>query len=524
MIQTVTPADVRLALLTRREIALIDLREEDPFAKAHPLFAACLPLSRLEVEVLDRIPRQDTPIVLYDNGEGLIAPAAERLRKLGYCHLRALEGGLQGWKAAGYELFQDVNSYSKAFGELVDARRGTPSVSAEDLQALIDAKADMVVLDARRFDEFQTMSIPTGVSVPGAELVLRAPELAPDPKTTIVVNCAGRTRSIIGAQSLINAGLPNPVAALRNGAIGWTLAGQSLDHGQSRRFPDGAPLSVHEARARARAVAERAGVRRLTPQDLASLTKVRDRTLYRFDVRTPEDYAKGHIAGFRSAPGGQLVQETDMFAPVRGARIVLADDLGPRADMTASWLAQMGWDVYVLDGGFRNGLEVGGPRPTLPPLPAAEEISADDLAAELQRGGAVVVDLAASPQHRKGHIPGAWFAIRARLAEALPLLPADKPLILTSPDGVLAQLAAEEVETIADHPVRILAGGTAAWVAAGHALETGLTRAASEPEDIYRRPYEGADHAAAAKQAYLDWEYGLVEQLARDGTHGFFVI
>ena len=132
MIPTVSPAAVRLALLLRREIALLDLREEDPFAKNHPLFAACLPLSRLEIEVLDRIPRKDTPIVLYDDGEGLVAPAAERLRRLGYTCLRALEGGLDGWRKAGFELFQDVNSYSKAFGELVDSRRGKSLIFSVD--------------------------------------------------------------------------------------------------------------------------------------------------------------------------------------------------------------------------------------------------------------------------------------------------------------------------------------------------------------------------------------------------------
>ena len=524
MIPTVTPADVRLALLARREIALIDLREEDPFAKAHPLFAACLPLSRLEIEALDRIPRKETPIVLYDDGEGLVAPAASRLRKLGYSYLRALEGGLQAWRDAGLELFQDVNSYSKAFGELVEARRHTPSLPAEELQARIDARADLVVLDARRYDEFQTMSIPTGVSVPGAELVLRARELAPDPKTTIVVNCAGRTRSIIGAQSLINAGLPNPVAALRNGAIGWTLAGLSLEHGQHRRYPDQPPASVDEARVRARAVADRAGVRRLTPVDLIALAKDHERSLYRFDVRSPEEYAAGHIPGFRSAPGGQLVQETDVFAPVRGARIVLADDLGPRADMTASWLAQMAWEVYVLDGGFARPLEIGAWSPTLPPLPTVEEFSPATLAYRQYLSAAVVIDLAPSPHYRKGHIPGAWFAIRARLAEALAQIPPGPQLVLTSPDGVLARLAAPEVEAITDRQAFVLAGGTAAWVAAGLPLERGEGLAASAFEDVYRRPYEGADHAAAAKQAYLDWEFGLVDQLARDGTHGFHVI
>jgi rhodanese-related sulfurtransferase len=521
---TVTPREVRQDWIARREIALLDLREEDPFARAHPLFASQLPLSRLELEILDRVPRKDAKIVLYDNGEGLVSPAGKRLAALGYTQIRALDGGLQGWKDAGYELFQDVNSYSKAFGELVEARRHTPSLAAQEVQARIDQGADQVILDSRRFEEYAVMSIPGGISTPGAELVLRARELAPDPATTIIVNCAGRTRSLIGAQSLVNAGVPNPVFALRNGTIGWTLAQQTLEHGQSRRFPAVSDQTLEEARAKAREVAYRAGVRRIDAEGLADLAQDRKRTLYRFDVRTPEEYAAGHLPGFRSAPGGQLVQETDVFAPVRGGRIVLADDLGARADMSASWLAQLGWDVYVLDGGFDGELEIGAWRPNVPPIQTVETISPDDLALALGDGAVVVLDLASSPLHRKGHIPGAWFAIRARLAEAFQRIPEGLPIVLTSSDGRLARLAAAEVEEISDHPVRVLEGGTEAWARTGRRLDTGLVRAASEPEDVYKRPYEGTDNAAEAMQAYLDWEYGLVDQLARDGSHGFFVI
>ena len=520
----ITPHEVRRDLIARREIALLDLREEDPFAKAHPLFASQLPLSRLEVEILDRVPRKATKIVLYDDAEGLVAPAAERLAALGYTNVHALHGGLAGWRAAGYELFQDVNSYSKAFGELVEARRHTPSLPAQDVKARIDAKADQVILDARRFEEYATMSIPGGISTPGAELVLRARELAPDPSTTIIVNCAGRTRSLIGAQSLVNAGLPNPVFALRNGTIGWTLAQQTLEHGQSRKFPSVGEQTLEEARARARDVAYRAGVRRLDRQGLKDLERDVDRTLYRFDVRTPEEYLAGHIPGFRFAPGGQLVQETDVFAPVRGGRIVLADDLGPRADMTASWLAQLGWEVYVLDGGFDQSLEGGTWTPSLPALPEVETISPRDLAQAIADKAVVVIDLAPSPVHRKGHVPGAWFAIRAQLDVALTQVPPSKTVVLTSPDGALATLAAPELEALTDRPVRVLAGGTEAWIAAGRAVEAGLTRTANAPTDVYKRPYEGTDNAAEAMQAYLDWEFGLVDQLARDGTHGFYVI
>ncbi len=320
MSASVTPAEVRLDLVLRREIALIDVREEHVFAQDHPLFAANLPLSRLELEVLDRIPRPDAPVVVYDDGEGLAARAASKLGALGYTRVRHLEGGLGAWRDAGLELFRDVNSYSKAFGELVEARAHTPSILPEELKARLDRREDLVVLDARRFEEFRTMSIPSGVSVPGAELVLRAREVAPDPDTTIVVNCAGRTRSLIGAQSLINAGAPNRIFALRNGTIGWSLAGLKLEHGAERRCPQTDDARARQAAAAARDVAYRAGVRRLSPEDLDQLADDGARTLYRFDVRTPEDYAAGHLPGFVSAPGGQLVQVLGRQTADSGAR------------------------------------------------------------------------------------------------------------------------------------------------------------------------------------------------------------
>ena len=341
---------VREALRQRREIALIDVREEDPFAQEHPLFAAQLPLSRLELDAPWRLPRREVPLVVYDDGEGLAALAARRLQSLGYTQVSLLDGGLAGWRRSGGELFRDVNVPSKAFGELVEHQRGTPSLAAEDVKALLDRGEDVVVLDARRFDEYQTMSIPSGISVPGAELALRVRDLAPNPATRVIVNCAGRTRSIIGTQSLVNAGIPNPVSALRNGTIGWTLAGYALDRGQQRRFGPASTAAHTAAREAAQALATRAGAERLTPAALASLTADAGRTVYRYDVRTPEEYAAGHLPGFGSAPGGQLVQETDMFAPVRGARIVLADIDGVRAPMTAHWLAQLGWDVAWVDG------------------------------------------------------------------------------------------------------------------------------------------------------------------------------
>ncbi|MFJ3481771.1 rhodanese-related sulfurtransferase [Pseudomonas sp. NPDC090202] len=518
-------ADIRQALLAQEEVALVDVREEAPFAEAHPLFAANIPLSKLELEVFSRIPRRDTAVTLYDNGEGLAPRAFKRLTALGYTDVRLLEGGLQGWRDAGGELFIDVNVPSKAFGEWVEHHRHTPSLSAEDVKQLLDSKADVVVLDARRFDEYQTMSIPTGVSVPGAELVLRARELAPDPNTRIIVNCAGRTRSIIGTQSLVNAGLPNPVSALRNGTIGWLLAGQTLDHGQSRRFPAVSAATLETAGADARKVADTAGVKRGNRSDLSIWQAEATRTTYLFDVRTPEEFEAGHLPGARSTPGGQLVQETDHYASVRGARIALVDDDGVRANMSASWLAQLGWEVFVVDSLKIQDFSEKGPWNAPIPTPwQVEEISAETLNQWQQHGGVAVLDFTASANHVKQHIPGAWWTLRADLSNALRKIPDAERYVLTCGSSKLARLAVPEVEALTGKPVFLLRDGTASWIAAGLPLESGESHLASPRIDRYRRPYEGTDAPREAMQAYLDWEFGLVEQLGRDGTHGFHVI
>jgi rhodanese-related sulfurtransferase len=524
-----TTAQVRQHLLDRREIALIDVREEDPFAQAHPLFAVQLGAGRIALDAPWRLPRLDVAIAVYDNGEGLAEPAARELLALGYSQVHLLAGGLAGWRDAGGELFRDVNVPSKSFGELVEHERHTPSLAAEEVKALLDARADVVVLDARRFDEYTTMSIPGGTSVPGAELVLRVRDLAPNPDTRVIVNCAGRTRSIIGTQSLVNAGIPNPVAALRNGTIGWLLAGQTLDHGAKRRFGNVSPANHAAARQSAQDLADRAGARRLDGAALAAWQADASRTLYCWDVRTPEEYAAGHLPGFGSAPGGQLVQETDVCAAVRGARIALADggpdSDGVRAAMTAHWLAQMGWEVgWLVDNSPAQNKANGPWRPPHAPLPEVPAVDVATLAAWRSAGRTLVLDVGSSAAHVKGHVPGAHWLLRTDLRTIAPELPAVDQVVFACGDGRLARLAAADFSRITGRSAHALAGGSAAWAAAGLPLEAGEANLLSLRIDRYRRPYEGTDAPREAMQGYLDWEFGLVAQLGRDGTHHFRVL
>lgn len=525
-----SPSEVRNALVERREIALLDVREEAVHAEGHPLFAANLSLSRLEIEAYTRLPRRDVPIVIFDEGEGYDALAADRLTQLGYSEVSLLKGGLQAWRDAGFEIFRDVNSPSKAFGELVEARRHTPSLPAEEVKRLIESNAEIVIVDVRRYDEFQTMSIPTAISAPGAELVYRLQNLAERPSTRVIVNCAGRTRSIIGTQSLINAGLPNQVCALRNGTIGWKLARQALDRGASRSMPAPDEEAKARAAAAARRVAEAARVGRVSLAEAQEWVRCAKRTAYLFDVRTPEEFIAGHAAGFRSAPGGQLVQETDMFAPVRGAQIVLADDDGTRANMTASWLAQMNWEVYVTEPLTAAALTMRGaddvPSPPSPKVSPSSVISPSTLALWLEdpKIKTAVFDFTPSRQYLKGHIPRANFALRSRLDEALAAADETDRFVVAAWSELAASLALVEFASLTHKPVYLLQGGNVVWQSAGYPMEAGPGIFASQPLDYYRRPYEGTDASPTTMQAYLDWEFGLIEQLDRDRTHGFWVL
>ncbi|HUK58505.1 MAG TPA: rhodanese-like domain-containing protein [Stellaceae bacterium] len=521
MPRTITAPELRTLIESGGELALIDVREELPFSEKHLLHARSLPLSRLELRLAALVPRRATPIVVCDDGEGLAERAAEKIAGFGYADVSVLEGGVAGWGKAGFTLFSGTNVPSKAFGEWIEHESGTPSIDAKELHALMERRADMVVLDSRPWDEYHRIAIPSGIDVPGAELVLRARDLAPDPATLVVVNCAGRTRSIIGAQSLIDAGLPNKVVALRNGTMGWTLAGFEPAHGADRKAPAPSPATRQWAKDAARKVADRCGVKGTDEAALARWQADETRTTYLFDVRDPPEYEAGHLAGAISAPGGQLVQATDQYAGTMGSRIVLNDPLEARALMTGAWLKRMGWrEVYVLAA---EGRERGFPQPAVLGLERAPSQGIDPaaLADLLARGAASVVDLGSSKSYRDGHIAGAWFAIRSRLKEALPRVPKREMLVLTSEDGNLARLAVREAEAIAGARVTFLADGTEGWKAAGRALAHGAEHMADEPMDLWLKAYERQSGVKAAMEEYLAWELDLLHRIKEDGTCRF---
>lgn len=520
---TTTAHELRRWILGDDELALLDVREVGAFHDAHIFYASGCALSRLERLAPQLVPRRTAPVVVCDAGGGEAESAATRLERFGYSDVSVLEGGIDAWAAAGYTLISGVNVPSKAFGEVVEHQFGTPSISAAELHAKRAAGDDIVILDSRPTPEFTNFSIPGGICCPGAELAYRVHDAVPSPDTTIVVNCAGRTRSIIGAQSIINAGVPNRVLSLRDGTMAWHLAGLELARGATEHAGRPSAVGIEKARAAAARIAERFNVRTIDGATLGRWRAETDtRSLFVFDVRTREEYEAGHLPDARWIAGGQLVQGTDEHVGILRSRIVVVDDDGVRATMTASWLVQMGWrDAVVLAGGIEgHALETGMPDPPVLGLneARAEGIAPDALVAALGRGEAEVVDVSLSRAYRKGHIPGARHGVRARLGRNLAGRSRARLLVVTAAAEALARLAASDLAGESVAPVRYLEGGNEGWTAAGYPMTAADPSFLDAPDDIRVHVNEAEGGMEKAMNDYLTWEIGLVDDITRDGT------
>ncbi|RMS34714.1 Rhodanese domain-containing protein/cystathionine beta-lyase [Pseudomonas ficuserectae] len=526
MSQIITPAQLQQWLFDGQEIALFDVREHGQYGDAHLFHGVTLPYSRLELDIRRLAPNPNVRLVIYDQTGSDVAPrAALRLVASGYCNVHLLEGGVQGWQASGRQLFAGVHVPSKAFGELVEQVSHTPHVTATELAQWQASGEPLVVLDGRPFDEYRKMTIPGSVCCPNGELGYRIPELVSDESTPIVVNCAGRTRSIIGAQTLIEMGVKNPVYALENGTQGWYLADLQLEHGSVRRYPDQvAPAALPRQRSAAKALAKRAQVHTVTAEQVRRWAQDSARSLFLCDVRSAEEFAAGSLSGARHTPGGQLIQATDLYIGVRNARLVLLDSDGIRAPIVASWLRQLGHDACVLADGVDSGLSL----PTTLPDVMVSDVSAVEvpaigvqaLADALKDAAVALIDLRSSTRYRKARIDGARWSIRPLLASALAF--ETRPVVLVADDPMIAQLAVQELPFAQRQQVRLLEGGVDAWQAAGLPMSEGKASLADEQcIDFLFFTHDRHSGSRDAARQYLAWEIGLLGQMTDEEIAGF---
>jgi rhodanese-related sulfurtransferase len=500
--------------------AVLDVRERGEFNECQIRDATSLPRSHIEFRIAGLVPNRQTSIVLYDDGDGRALAAASTLAEFGYADVYMLQGGLSAWQREGLPTVSGVNVPSKTFGEKVHHERNVPEIAPEELKALQESSADLVVLDVRTPEEYGRFCIPGGVNVPGGDLILWSDALKQKPETNVIVNCAGRTRSIIGTASLRRLGLTN-VRALKNGTMGWVLAGLELESKPKRETPPVSRESRQKAQTLALELAKEGGIRWISTPELMRVTRSPERGVtYLIDVRSQSEYESGHIRGSLHVPGGQAVQRADDFIAVRNGKIIFISNDSARAVMAAYWYQQMGFrDVSVLQGGVRewmgNGQPLVGGAPYTEPLgfeaarSKAKLIQPMELDQRLQGASPLVLDVGASLDFEAAHIPGAQWISRGWVDIKLPERFPDRgqPIVITCPDGQQSVLAARALAKLGYRNVSVLDGGLRAWAAAGHQTEKGLDSCLVQPNDTVLSPSIKGNKEEMER--YLEWETKL---------------
>ena len=527
MVREISAATLAQQLDTQAPLALIDVREHGEYNLAHIPGASSLPRRQLEARIGRLVPFRGAELVVCDDTGRRAALAARTLERMGYARVAVLQGGVNRWASQDRPTEWGMNVPSKDFGEKVEVQHHVPTIDADEL-ARRQARGDaLLIVDTRTPEEYRRFCIPGGRSAPGGELALRIHDLVRQrPEATVVVNCAGRTRSIIGARVLQRMQLPN-VVSLRNGTSGWLLAGLELERGADRvELPSPSQEGRAAAEAFAARVAAEDGVRMLAIGELQKvMARAASETVYLIDVRTREEFVAGHVPGFWWMPGGQAVQRADDAVAVRGGTIVFCCDGTVRASVTASWYRQMGFaQVYAVAGGTTAWAAAGLPltrgedEPVEPlvaeALARVRTIPAAELASRLASARPpVVLYVAPSDRFAAGHVPGACWVSRSWLELRIAEVAADTgaPIVVTDDDGHDAVLAAATLLELGYADVATLAGGTTAWREGGRPLERGLTGVLRPPDDVVPA---GPERSYADMINYLRWEEKLGHKYA----------
>ena len=349
----ITPETVRSWISDKEEVAFIDVREIGQHTNGHPFFSISIPYSLFEFNIKILVPNKQTRVILIDNNNGISDLVYNIAHQMGYSNISIIEGGVEEWVSAGYKLFDGINVPSKSFGELIEKYFHTPSITAKELAQKQKNNENYIVIDGRPFLEYNKMSIPKSICCPNAELFYRVSSHIKDMNTEIIINCAGRTRSIIGAQTLINFGIKNKVKALENGTQGWFLSELSLEHNKNK-YLEVLPndIETQQLQKKVLKLINDLNIDLIDLKKAQQLIIDKKKSTFIFDVTTSKtiNITPGTIM---NVPGGQLIQATDKYIGVWKATVILVDDGDLiRAGTTSFWLKKMGYEVYILKEGL----------------------------------------------------------------------------------------------------------------------------------------------------------------------------
>ena len=513
MANTISPHDLKTLMNSDGLYAVIDVRDWGEFSLGQIPGANCIPRGSLEKYISVLVPQTAIHTVLYCDTGQRSTRAASSLESLGYTTVSVLDGGMNAWTAAAYETLHGWSLRGKEYGERLQVEESIPEMTAEELRERLKQHEQLYIFDTRTAPEFQAAHLPGAYCTPGGQLALLAPEIVHDKNNTIVTNCAGRTRSLLGAHVLRRMGFSN-VYALKGGTGAWRIAGhtEELEKGDGARLPQLSETGMAACKQFAEQLAKEDHIHSLTPQELRA-RQDSDDLVYLLDVRVLDEYQASHIPGAHFCPGTQVALLVESLVGVKNAPIITMCAGRARAIIAASLLKGAGYpNLSILDGGTtawtQQGfpLETGAPNeidfgqpvwmarllqglpagvePQALPIPGlveataqAELLTPQALQAQLTTGERLaLLDVRSAGDFATAHVSGARWLSRGKLDIEIEQEVPNKTtwVVLICRKGNLSPLSVPTLKAMGYQHIAILQGGFNAWQAADLPTEQGL--------------------------------------------------
>ena len=317
---------------------LIDCRERRDYVDGHWFGSTNIPLSILPTRLPFLCPYKDFPIHFLHWGDAASSVALRYLEKLEYQNITPHSVTQPIGPVVGY--VQGEYAWSKAFGEVVarqsDILEVTPQEYVTDYQ-----HAQLV--DVRPTGEYNRFTLPNSINLPNSLLLANMERLG-NHADLVLLHCAGRTRSIIGAHTIKAAGYSGDFGIFRGGTQAWELDGFAREHGANRTMAENIESTEFVANFLNRCHIPSAHIQ---PTGIAAFVETNSDHLI-FDVS--DDAANGILvaANIIKISGTNLVQQTDRSIARYHLPILLFDcRSGSRAAFAAYWLSRMGFCVKI---------------------------------------------------------------------------------------------------------------------------------------------------------------------------------
>jgi len=317
----------------KNNVAFLDVRTRKAYVQEFAFGAVNCPLDRFSLMIADLVPDRSTLIIMIGANKKAISNTNLILLKKKYSNVHYIKGDYQAWKKAKLPMWAGEFTLSKAFGEWIEATGKVNNIFPNKLNRMHQQPdSQLLQIDARPKIEYEKFTLPYSKHCSGGELPAYLQKTSS--KKTIIVHCAGRTRSIIAYQTLLDFNISQKKYVLNGGTQNWVL------NGLERAYQQKSDIQKHKVNITQDKTLAKTIIQKFKLPSVARIKNIKG--VHGFVIQS-EIINNQKIPYWKNVNATTLVQNTDKFIASTSTPIYIYSDIPTSAVFSVLWLTRMGY-------------------------------------------------------------------------------------------------------------------------------------------------------------------------------------